>query len=75
MKDNTDITGRHSQEATDSDLITYTQVACYAADDFTSRPQRLSLRARLEREREERAQRHEASFATTFRNLFGTPRQ
>ena len=72
---NTDNKSKASEEQTDTDLITYTQVACYAADDFTTMPQRLSLRARLEREREERQRQREASFVTTFRNLFGSSGQ
>jgi hypothetical protein len=72
MMDDTDHTGTNSAETTDSDLITYTQVGCCAVDDYTSKPQRLSLRARLEREREEREERRQASFIDTFRNLFGS---
>jgi hypothetical protein len=74
MMDDTNHTGEKSEEATDSDLITYTQVACCAAKDYTSKPQRLSLRARLERERKEREERRQASFINTFRNLFGSSR-
>lgn len=59
---------------TDSDLITYTQVSCCAVDSYTSKAQRLSLRARLEREHEERARRRQASLLNTFRNLFGSSR-
>jgi hypothetical protein len=71
MIDDTNHTDNKSEEATESDLITYTQVACCAVKDYTTRPQRLSLRARLEREREERQQRRQASFINTFRKLFG----
>ena len=47
-----------------------------ADGDHSGAPQRLSLRARFEREREARAQRHQASLANTFRNLFGpSPRR
>jgi len=74
MKNNTDHTGTKFEEATDSDLISYTQVACCAVDNYTTRAQRLSLRARLEREREEREQRRQASFISTFRNLLGVSR-
>jgi len=74
MKNNTDHAGTKFEEATDSDLISYTQVACCAVDNYTTRAQRLSLRARLEREREEREQRRQASFISTFRNLLGVSR-
>jgi hypothetical protein len=66
--------GRQTADVTDSDLITYTQVGCCAVSDYTSKPQRLSLRARLQREREEREERRQASFINTFRNLFGSSR-
>jgi len=74
MTNDTKHTGKNSAEATDSDLITYTQVGCCAVENYTTRAQRLSLRARLEREREERAQRRQVSFISTFRNLLGTSR-
>jgi len=74
MMDDTNRTGKKSEEATDSDPVSYTQVASCAVDNYTSKPQRLSLRALLEREREERERRRQASFINTFRNLFGPPR-
>jgi len=70
---NRDSEFRHA-DVTDSDLITDTQVGCCAVGGYTSKVRRLSLRARLEREREEREQRRQASFISTFRNLFGASR-
>ena len=72
--DDTNHTDTHSAGSTDHNLISHTQVGCCAVDDYTSKPQRLSLRARLEREREEREKRRQASFINTFRNLFGSSR-
>ncbi len=74
MKNKTDHTGTNFAEVTDSDLISYTQVACCAVENYTTRAQRLSLRARLEREREEREERRQLSFINTFRNLLGASR-
>ena len=70
MDDSKEIEVSQSDEA-EKDLITYTQIACSALGNYTSAPERISLRARLEREREENEQRQQKSFGNTFRNLFG----
>jgi len=75
MIKDTNLSDKNREEATDSDQITYTQVGCCAADDYTKKAQRLSLRARLKREREERTQRRQSSFINSVRNLFGSIQQ
>jgi hypothetical protein len=59
----------------ESDLtITFTQIAsCIVGAEFIEH-RRLSLRAKLERERYEREQLRQHSFSHTFRNLFGLAR-
>jgi hypothetical protein len=50
--------------------ITYTQIASCGVGRPTTEVRRQSLRAKLEREREMRAQRQQHSFVDTLRNLF-----
>ena len=60
---------------TDTNLsITFTQIAsCVIGAEFIEH-RRQSLRAKLERELYERKKNGPQSFADTFRNLFGLPR-
>jgi hypothetical protein len=52
--------------------ITYTQVGSCALGKGTVEVRRQSLRAKLEREREERQQRIRNSFTASLRNLFSS---
>jgi len=52
--------------------ITYTQIASCIVGDDSSEVRRQSLRAKLEREQQERRQRAKNSFSATLRSLFGS---
>ena len=71
MNDDTTLTGIDDFEASDSTLTrTYTQiVSCIVGRNEIERRRR-SLRARLERERQEREQSLQKSFISTVRDLF-----
>ncbi len=69
--DNTDFTDSTGGNITDTN---FTQVASCAVGDTRVEQRRLSLRARLERERHERDARLQQSFITTFRNFFNFTR-
>lgn len=71
MNDDTKGNGMSHGNVTESDLITYTQIASCAVGDCTSKPQRRSLRAKLERELEERKAHQKKSLFSSFRSLFG----
>jgi hypothetical protein len=60
---------------TDTNLsLTFTQIAsCVVGAEYIEH-RRQSLRAKLERERYERANLRQQSFSNTFRNLFGLAR-
>ena len=71
MTDDTNFTGINRGDATDTNFtITYTQIASCAIGDRDLQASRLSLRAKLERERLERERHTQQSFITTLRNLF-----
>jgi hypothetical protein len=55
--------------------ITYTQIASCVVGSAPGDQRRLSLRARLERERQEHSQDAKKSFITTLRNLFTPARR
>ena len=55
----------------DEDEITYTQIGCCAPGGYNSEPVRISLRARLEAEQEERRQNRKAGIANGIKKLFG----
>jgi len=71
MNDDTTLNGFDEMESVDDTLTrTYTQiVSCVVGKNVIER-RRQSLRARLEREKQERDQELQKSFASTFRNLF-----
>ena len=48
-----------------------TGLGCCTVGDYTSRPMRLGLRAKLEQEREERPGQRKASIGNGFHKLFG----
>jgi hypothetical protein len=50
--------------------VTYTQIASCAVPNYTSVPMRLSLRAKLERERELRELERKDNLVNRLRNLF-----
>ena len=50
--------------------VTYTQIASCAVPNYASVPMRLSLRAKLEREREQRKLESNNNLANKLRNLF-----
>jgi hypothetical protein len=65
----------NQSDNTDTNLtITFTQIACCVVGAEFIEHRRQSLRAKLERERFERADRRQQSFSNTFRNLFGLVR-
>jgi hypothetical protein len=53
--------------------ITYTQIASCVVGNNRGDARRQSLRARLERERDQRRQQLQNSFINTLRNLFRSP--
>ena len=59
-----------NEEGADPEDSTYTQIGCCAVGDYTSKPMRLSLRARLEQEREERKQQRNTAIGKGIRKLF-----
>ena len=76
MSNDTGHNKSNQSDNTDTSLtITYTQIAsCAVNPEFTER-RRQGLRAKLERERFNREQCRQKSFANTFRNLFGLARK
>jgi hypothetical protein len=71
MNDDTTYTGIDEMDGTDSSLMrTYTQVVSCAVGKSSAELRRLSLRAKLERERYERQIQLDKTFSSTFRSLF-----
>ena len=65
----------NSEIAEDADgntnvTVTYTQIASCAVPNYTREPMRLSLRAKLEREREQRELERNNGIVNKLRNLF-----
>ncbi len=75
MDNDTTYTGIDALDTTDSSLSkTYTQVASCAFGNSKVERRRQSMRARLERERNEHQQKQEQSFVNTFRNFISSVR-
>jgi len=70
MIDDSKRCGNSRPDDTDYDLITNTRFVSCAVGNQNSTPKRLSLRARLEREREQRRQLRRVSLFANLRNLF-----
>ena len=76
MSNDTGHNKSNQSDNTDTSLtITYTQIASCAVDPEFAERRRQGLRAKLERERFNREQCRQKSFANTFRNLFGLARK